>query len=290
MDVEVARTFLEIVRSGSFARAAERLFVTQTAVSARVQGLESQLKARLFVRERAGVRLTSEGERFVPYARQLVRAWDQAREDVALPTGQVDQVNVGCELSLWDPFLLEWLVHCRRHHPRIKLRAEVGLAEALVQKIERGGLDVALVYSPEYVPGLQVELLLEEKLVLVTTGTDGARQDAQYVRVGWGDDFLAKHDAAFPDLKERSLFVGLGPLALQYILRTGGSGYFRTRAVEPYLASGQLTRVDDAPEFTYPVYSIRRHEARTVVTSTLQDLRHVIETVDAATPYDARSG
>jgi DNA-binding transcriptional LysR family regulator len=54
MDIEQARTFLEIIHAGTFARAAERLHVTQTTVTARVQALESALNCRLFVRNRAG--------------------------------------------------------------------------------------------------------------------------------------------------------------------------------------------------------------------------------------------
>ena len=54
MDIDLARTFLEIVRTGSFVAAAERLHVTQTTITARVQNLEQQLDCRLFVRNRAG--------------------------------------------------------------------------------------------------------------------------------------------------------------------------------------------------------------------------------------------
>jgi len=69
MDLNLARTFLEIVETRNFARAAERLHVTQTAVSARVRALEDLLGRRLFVRNKAGATLTPAGERFARYAR-----------------------------------------------------------------------------------------------------------------------------------------------------------------------------------------------------------------------------
>lgn len=52
------------------------------------------------------------------------------------------------------------------------------------------------------------------------------------------------------------MFVGLGPLGLDYILATGGMGYFRQRAAQPYLANGRLHVVAGAPEFVYPVYAV----------------------------------
>ena len=58
MDISLARTFLEVLASGSFGAAAERLHLTQTAVSARIKALEDQLGRRLFVRNKAGARLT----------------------------------------------------------------------------------------------------------------------------------------------------------------------------------------------------------------------------------------
>ena len=66
MDITLARTFLAIVSAGSFARAAERLHVTQTAVSARVQALEAEIGRRLFVRNKAGAHLTPAGTSSCP--------------------------------------------------------------------------------------------------------------------------------------------------------------------------------------------------------------------------------
>ena len=97
MDIELARTFIEIVRCGSFIAAAERLHVTQTAITARVQNLETQLNCKLFVRNRAGARLTADGEAFVSYANQLVQTWEAAQRDLPLPQGFRNVLHVGGE-------------------------------------------------------------------------------------------------------------------------------------------------------------------------------------------------
>jgi len=82
MDIDLARTFIEIVRSGSLVAAAEHLHVTQTAISARVQKLEQLLGCQLFVRSRNGASLTADGKGFVAYANQLVHTWEAARRDL----------------------------------------------------------------------------------------------------------------------------------------------------------------------------------------------------------------
>lgn len=85
MDIELARTFLEIVSTRSFIRAAERLNVSQTTVSARVKTLEEQLGRSLFVRNKAGASLTTAGEQFLRYAPTFVQLWERARHQVAIP-------------------------------------------------------------------------------------------------------------------------------------------------------------------------------------------------------------
>lgn len=279
MDITLARTFLEIAAAGSFQRAAERLHVTQTAVSARVRTLEDLLGRKLFSRNKSGASLTSAGEQFMRYAQTLVQVWERARHQVAVPPGRRAVVTVGGELSLWNPLLLDWLIWMRQAAPQLALRAEVGLPESLVNQVAEGILDIAVVYAPQQRPGLKIELLIEEKLVLVTTSRRGQAQRAtDYVFVDWGPDFAARHNLAFPQLSNAGTFVGLGPLGLQYILEAGGSGYFRMNVVRPYLASGQLRLVPGAAEFAYPAYAVFSEEADAqVVTPALVGLRHVAE-------------
>ena len=73
MDIEQARTFLAITAHGSFLEAAKQLHLTQSTVSARIQRLEEELGARLFIRNRSGASLTSAGRRFLEHAKRLVR-------------------------------------------------------------------------------------------------------------------------------------------------------------------------------------------------------------------------
>lgn len=257
MDVELARTFMEIVRTRSFVRAAEQLNVSQTTVSARIRGLEERLGRQLFVRNRNGASLTPAGEQFLRYAPAFVQLWQRARHQVAVPQGRRAVLAVGGELSLSQPWLVDWLHWMRTAAPDVALRVQVDLPEALTSQVSTGALDIAVMYAPQYRAGMHVELLLEEKLVLVTTDPERRTVSSEdYVYVDWGPDFAQHHELSFPGEENPALFVGLGPLALAYILEAGGSGYFRQRAVAPHLASGKLHIVPGAPSFFYPIYAV----------------------------------
>ena len=256
MDIELARTFLEITRCGSLAAAAEKLHVTQTAITARVKNLESQLGSTLFVRNRAGARLTADGEAFVVYANQLLQTWEAARRDLPRPVGLDQLLHIGGEVSLCNPLILDWAKALRQHLTSHALRFQISDAEQLLRQVEMGLLDAALVYQPAYWPGVQVEQLLEEKLIQIRR----PEQPDPYVYIEWGEDFRRQHDAALPDKARAAISFNLGPVALHYILENGGSGYFRTRVVQSYLDSGALERVPKAPEFSYPTYLVYSRE------------------------------
>lgn len=291
MDITLARTFLEIVDCGNFVRAAERLHVTQTAVSVRVQSLEAQLGRKLFVRNKSGATLTPAGEQFLRYAPLLIQVWERAKHQVAVPPGLRAVVAVGAELSLWSPFLLDWLVWMRRSTPQLALRTQVGLAEGLTDLVSEGILDIAVLYAPQHRIGLKIELLMKEKLVLVTTAKGKKTPDAgDYVYVDWGPDFAAQHNLTFPERANPGTYVGLGPLGLQYILRVGGSGYFRAHAVAPYLRSRRLRLVRGAPEFFYPAYAVYSENADLkVMAPALAGLRHIAKAHDAPRARKARA-
>ncbi len=262
MDISVARTFLEVVKTGSFVNAAANLNLTQTAVSARIRVLEEQLDRPVFIRNKAGAKLTPAGEQFLRFATTLVQVWERARKSVALPPGRQTVITIGVELSLWSPLLRHWLLWMRRECPDIAVRTQIDAADRLMEQVQDGALDVAVLYAAPRRPGVIAELLFEEKLVLVrTTPADQPLRPEDHVHVDWGDEFNASYSAAFPDMPNAVVSIGYGPLALDYILATGGSGYFRMGVVRSYLEQGRLMLIPDSPEFSYSAYVVHSTRA-----------------------------
>jgi DNA-binding transcriptional LysR family regulator len=273
MDINAARTFLEIVKTGSFIRAAANLNVTQTTVSARVRVLEGQLDRQLFIRNKAGAKLTPAGDQFLRYATTLVQVWERARHDVAMPVGRQNVVTIGGEHSLWDPLLLNWLVAMRSNSPEVAIRAQIDVPERLIDQVQEGVIDLALVYAPPLRTGIVAELLLEEALVAVTT-TDPASDDVasdDYVFVDWGPEFRANHHTAFPNAPSPVLSLNHGPMALNYILAVGGSGYFRMEAARPHLEAGRLHLLRGKPRFAYSIHAVYSAKADEALMTLVRD-------------------
>jgi len=250
MDTELARTFLAVIASGSFVEAAQRLHVTQSTVSTRIQRLEEALGAELFVRNKAGTTLTPAGRQFQRHAALLARTVEQARQEMGVVSGFRATLTIGGRLGLWEELLLRWLPMFISLAPDVAVKALIGFDEDLMQALIEGRASIGVMYAPQARPGLEIEPLLEEHIVMVSTNAKPPREpQSDYIYVDWGPEFFAQHSLAFPNFSGAALTVNIGLLGLQYLLVNGGTGYFPARMVRDHELTGRLHRVTGAPEF-----------------------------------------
>jgi DNA-binding transcriptional LysR family regulator len=278
MDIEQARTFLAIAAHGSFLEAARRIHVTQSTVSARIQNLESELGARLFVRNRSGATLTAAGRRFIQHAKSLVLTVEQARHDVGLPSRYRATVRIGGRIALWEGYLPAWVGWMRQVLPDVSIRSEIGFEDDLMRRLVEGTLDIGVMYTPSHAPGLIVEHLFDESLVMVSSDPATRWPGDGYIYVEWGPGFYARHRESFPDLARPPQVVNIGWLAVQLILANGGACFLPLRMARPLIASGRLHHVRTAPEFPLPAYMVFPREAESdVLQRAVEGLRELAE-------------
>ncbi len=294
MKFEHIATFLEIASCGNFNRAAENLNVTQSTVSARVKTMEEQFGRLLFKRSHSGVELTSAGHHFRRYALGIQRLWQQAHQEVTLPEGFRMVLALGAQVSLWDRLILKWMPRMRNKAPDVAIRVEADYSNSLMRQLIDGLLEIGVMYTPRKTPGMIVDDLFEETLVLVSTSRRGVSGGwiEDYVFVDWGDAFRAQHGELFPEMGAAAVSVGHGWLALQYILQNGGSGYFPTRVVKPMLEQGLLFPVEGAPAVQRPAYVVYTTTPKNedILTLALDELRQVAAEAGQPSPPEGGEG
>ncbi len=285
MKIDHIRTFLEISNCGNFNRAAENLHVTQSTISARVKALEDRFGRILFTRGHSGVELTSAGQHFREYALNIQRLWQQAQQRVSLPENFSHGIGLGLQVSLWESLILKWIPWMRHNANTVAIHVEADYSPSLMRQLSDGLLDIGVMYNPRQTPGLIIEDLLDETLLLVATDeremVDGWVED--YVFVDWGEDFRRQHSEAFRDMDTPAISVGLGPLGLEYIRQNGGSGYFPMRVIQPFIESGELFLVGGAPTMRRPAYMVYPEVARNRETLdlALKGLREIVQQWEA---------
>jgi DNA-binding transcriptional LysR family regulator len=161
LDTDQLRSFLAIVDSGSFTRAAERVNKTQSAVSMHVRRLEEQLGCVLFVKQGRGAKLTAEGEELIDYARRIMQA--EAGAMAALSRkGLQGAVRFGIPDDYAEAFLADILTRFNHRHPLVEIAVTCENSIELAALVHAGALELALVTDHEGLKGF--ELIREEPL------------------------------------------------------------------------------------------------------------------------------
>src|SRR5690606_28062436 len=148
---------------------------------------------------KGGASLTPAGRRFQKHATALLRTVERARQDAGIAQNFRASLTLGGRIGGWENLLLPYLTALRTANPEIAIRAEIGFEEDLMQGLVEGRVDIAVLYSPQSRPGLIVERLADEELVLVGTSEhEPGPRSPGYVYVDWGPEFYARHQASFP--------------------------------------------------------------------------------------------
>ncbi|WP_220748437.1 MULTISPECIES: LysR family transcriptional regulator [Jannaschia] len=262
MDITLIRTFLAVSDTGSFVAASARLFVTQSAVSLRIQRLEDSLGQTLFTRSKAGVAMTPAGTAFERYAISLLKLWEEARQQVALPEGYARSLSIGAQYSLWPRLGFGWFDRLRAAAPDLALRGEIGMPDRLTRFLIEGVIQASLTYMPQTRPGLTVTPVMEDELILVSSfvAADPAAVAEAYVFMDWGPEFTQAHATGLPELTRGGITLGLGALAVEYVLGRRAAAYLPARSVQSFLDQGKLYLVPDAPRFAYPIWLVIRDD------------------------------
>ncbi len=168
MDMRQLRYFVQIVESGSLAKASRQLFIAQPALSQQMARLEVEVGKPLLVRSSRGVVSTENGEALYHHAKFMLRQMEQAvavaRQETAAVSGRVAlglAPTTICQLGL--PLTL----HLRAKYPELRLNVVEGLSGHIEHMTRNGQLDLAVLFSQTAASDLSVETLLDEELFVI---------------------------------------------------------------------------------------------------------------------------
>ncbi len=171
MEIRQLRAFVAIAESGTFTAGAQRVHVTQAAISMQIRQLESEVGARVFVRAPRHVILTEAGEHLLRRARHILREHDAALDEIAgLAGAERGRLRIGSASAMVATDQLPRILkEVRKQHPAAEISVVSGTSEALVQQILGGDLDIAFVSMPVDVRGIQTQRLSEDQLVAIAS-------------------------------------------------------------------------------------------------------------------------
>jgi LysR family transcriptional regulator, low CO2-responsive transcriptional regulator len=180
MDFDQLVTFLEVAKLGNFSRAGEKVFRSQSAVSAQIRQLEQDYGAKLLDRSGKKVRLTPGGEVLFEYAARLLALRDESMRAVvdqeATPHGTL---AIGANEATCLYVLPDIFAEYRRLYPQVQISIYRNFSRKILERIHDGGIDVGVVTMPVKSPRLVVKRIFRDRLMLMTSpGNPLAQLDA----------------------------------------------------------------------------------------------------------------
>lgn len=252
MDTELLKTFLEVSRTRHFGRAAEALYLTQSAVSFRIRQLENQLGVNLFTRHRNNIRLTPAGEKLLPYAETLMSTWQAARKEVA-HTSRHHQFSIGASASLWECMLSDWLSRLYDLEGNWQFEARIAQRQSLVKQLHERQLDLLITTETPKMDEFSSQLLGYFTLALYCAIPEKTKSELNYLRLEWGPDFQQHESGLIASDDVPTLTTSSAEVAHQQLLLLNGCTWL------PVAWANQkegLYPVADTATLSRPLYAI----------------------------------
>jgi DNA-binding transcriptional LysR family regulator len=281
MKIELLKTFLEVGATLHFRIASENLFITQSAVSARIKLLEDELGVLLFDRSRKHLKLTPEGNRLIKHATEFLFMWQKIKQDVGIADSDAHQLVIGSMMSIWDIVLQDWLKKIHRNFEDITLLTNTYSPLELRKSLLSRVIDIAFFFEPPFVEDLITEKVAAVPLHLVTTEEQENDQPIllnDFIMVDYGEAINAQHLREFQDAPPPKHLMSQPRIALNFLLDAGGSAYLPRQMTFEYIESNRLFVVEDAPIYSREIFAayLAKSQKVGIIKEVIQLFPHVL--------------
>lgn len=263
MDIDLLKTFVEVVRTRHFGKAAENLYLTQSAVSARIKLLEEYFHTTLFIRQRNSIQLTQSGEKLLPYARQLCATLNEAKQELQIQSSEY--VVCGATQLASELLLPQMLSHLHNSFPDWSVKAEVLTLDTLSRQLHERVTDLSFSTEPLKSEEVNSDVLLEQDLALYRIGQASETIDAaDFVAIDWGTKARDWLLTAYPQLRDAKLRTNSLNLALNNLQSEGGIAVLPTNVESQLPGSVKVTRIEMLENVSFKVYMHSMKQVRRV--------------------------
>lgn len=178
MNLRFVEAFYWVASLKSISRAADKLFLTQSAMSSRIATLEEELGVLLLDRRDKQFKLTVAGARFLVYAQKLLELQREVKAEMGFGASMAVSMRIGAIESVLHSWLIPWLEKLRDEQPGLELELTVETTPILTEQIQRGTLDLVFAVLPASAEGVRNQAL--PPMAMVFVGHPGLHKKRSY--------------------------------------------------------------------------------------------------------------
>jgi DNA-binding transcriptional LysR family regulator len=261
MDIRFLVTFMEVAQTRHFGKAAENLYLTQSAVSARIKQLEEYFNSALFIRNRNSLQLTAAGEKLLPFAKSLADTLEQARG--VMNEESIQYLSIASTPNAWEMYLKQSLDEVNSHLNDVSIRAEICSNEQLSRMVHEHSIDLALTTVPFKSDDVEI-LELSESMLSLYCSVALAEQPLEHLNISldWGiktNEVIEKH---YPNIKKAGIRTGSLQVALNYLSTNQSAIVLPDEIAQPLVSKGELVMFEPLAPLSVKCYLIYLKQAK----------------------------
>jgi len=205
VDIRFLTTFLEVAETRHFGRAAENLYLTQSAVSARIKLLEEYFNTALFIRNRNSIQITPAGEKLIPFAQELSDTLSRARK--LLAEEECQHISCASTQNAFVLFFSHLLPNLLSHFSSVSFQHEIATVEQITRQLHEHSIDLALTTSQVKSDDIDSMLLFEVPLCIYQSNQIelGNNRDIHDINIEWSNSVNDKLAKMYPELRKAKL-------------------------------------------------------------------------------------
>jgi DNA-binding transcriptional LysR family regulator len=255
VDIRFLVTFMEVAKTRHFGKAAENLYLTQSAVSARIKQLEEYFNSALFVRNRNSLQLTAAGEKLLPFAASLADTLEQAR--TAMNEESVQYLSIASTPNAWDMYLKQSLDEIDGHLDDVSIRAEICSNEQLTRMVHEHSIDLALTTVPFKSDDVQI-LELSESVLCLCSSVELSEQAVNQLNIwlDWGQKNNEAIEKTYPEIKQAGIRTGSLQVALNYLVTNKSAIVLPEQIATALVNKGELVILESLAPLSAKCYLI----------------------------------
>lgn len=262
MNFQQLATYCTVVSEGSMTAAAEKLFLTQPAVSQQIRNLEDEVGSELLVRGVRNVKPTLQGQLLYDYAKKILQLTEQAEVALQAMSNELSgEVKIGTLNSLGLYLISPVIGMFLKHNSKLKIRLNYANTHQLIKDMETDDADILIIPEPEFeisdhFKSLNKKYLMTDEMWLVGSGRDTSLPQAITLQdypsapvIFFTDKYLSFQDKL--DEKLRNEGIKVDPVfqsdnvgTLKRVIETGvGWGFLPSHSIKKQVRTGRLSRI-----------------------------------------------
>ena len=263
-------TFVTVISEGSMTAAADKLFLTQPAVSQQIRNLEEELGVELLVRGVRQIKATPQGEVLYEHARRILQLSQQAEIAIKSIGAELKgEVKIGTLNSLGLHLMSPIVSRLLRHNPDLKIKVDYAKGDELIKSFKAGQIDILILpevekeFSSDLGPGVEVKFLNKEEMWLVGSGKEteipqqiSLTELKMFPFVNFTNEYTnfnneLKQKMSAANVSVNVIFESANVGTLKRVIESGlGWGFLPAHSIKKQVRSGRLLRTH-IKEFQY---------------------------------------